>query len=680
MRLRVSIVGVVVLALAGAAVPGEEGMRVLSGEVDGVSARDMMKAYLLRQIDAAWQRWQDDYETRTTPEEIAAYQKRLREKFVEALGGFPERTPLNPQVVGVIERDGYRVEKVIFESQPKLFVTALLFVPESDSFEPPYPGVLVPCGHADDAKAHTEYQTMGASLALNGMAALVFDPIEQGERMQLLDDQGKWIMWGTQAHTMVGIGSMLLGRNTATYEIWDGMRGIDYLQARSEVDPERIGCTGNSGGGTQTSYLMALDDRIVAAAPSCYLNYQARQLRTATGDAEQNIYGQLDFGMDHPDYLMMRAPVPILICAATKDFFDINATWESFRFAKRLYSRMGYAGRVDLLENNAGHNYNTLQRTGVLRWLARWLCNNDAPLAEPEIQVLSEEEVRCTPRGQVMLLEGARSTYDLNEDYENELAARRRDLWAATPRPDLLKRVRQVAGIRTLDALPEPEIDTVGDVQRDGYRIEKLILKPEHGIYLPALMFVPAETATSPPVLYLHEEGKEKDAAPGGPIEALVSSGQIVLAVDLRGTGETQQTEQGKFGDGIGCDWEDVYKAYVLGRSYAGMRAEDVLTCARFAAQRVSAERVCLMALGNAGVPALHAAALEPQLFSSIKLTGTLVSWANVVHTRPTRNQLVNAVHGALEVYDLPDLAGTLGDVLTIEEPVDALGNVAHSR
>ena len=210
------------------------------------------------------------------------HQKRMREEFLKAIGGLPERTPLNPQVVGCISRRGYRVEKIIFESQPKHYVTALMFLPDPQRFKPPYPGVLVPCGHVTVlSKAHPEYQSMGALLALAGMAALVFDPIDQGERMQLLDAKGEAIFPEKGGHTMIGLGCIPLGRNTARFEIWDGMRAIDYLQSRPEVDPQRIGCTGNSGGGTQTSYLMALDDRIRAAAPSCCLVGLPRLLETA---------------------------------------------------------------------------------------------------------------------------------------------------------------------------------------------------------------------------------------------------------------------------------------------------------------------------------------------------------------------------------------------------------------
>ena len=658
--------------ILNAAVFSQNDLSVLPEKIDNISPADMMSRYLRRLAGQKFEDWKAQYEQRKTPEQIAEYQKRLREKFVEAIGGLPERTPLNPQITGIISRDGYRIEKIIFESQPKHYVSALLFLPEAGKYKPPYPGVLVPCGHSANGKAHDAYQTMGALLALNGMAGLVFDPIDQGERSQMPSQLPR--LAGTRAHTMLGIGSILLGRNTARFEIWDGMRAIDYLQSRPEVDPKRIGCTGNSGGGTQTSYLMSLDERIVAAAPSCYITGFERLLDTiGPQDAEQNIHGQLAFGMDHADYLMMQAPMPILICAATEDFFDITGVWNSFRYAKRLYTRMEFAERIDLLENDAGHNYNRLQRQGVVRWMSRWLLDKDVPITEPEIKLLNDEEVLCAPGGQVMNLEGARSTYDLNRDLEKNLASRRKKLWEAGNQAKLLDKVRNIAGIRKLPQLPEPKITRSGTVERDDYQIRKMILTPEDGIYLPALMFIPKTSTGQPPVLYIHEEGKSALAAPGGPIEAMVKAGKCVLAVDVRGTGETQQSKQNKFTDAIGLDWKDVFTAYLLGRSYVGMRAEDVLVCARLL-QKEQAGPVELIAAGNVTIPAIHAAALESDLFASVKLTGMLSSWSNVIELGRSFNQQVNAVHGALTTYDLPDLAATLGEKLIIKEPLDALG------
>ncbi|NQT03854.1 MAG: acetylxylan esterase, partial [Planctomycetes bacterium] len=329
-RQNMCIVVVCLSLLVNTVTFADENLQVLPETINGVKPVDMMNHYLRSQAQKEFEKWKADYEQRKTPEQIAEYQKRLRNKFLEAIGPLPRRTPLKPRITGEVHRNGYKVEKIIFESQPKHYVSAALFLPDSRKHKAPYPGVLVPCGHSRNAKGYETYQTMGALLALNGMAALVFDPIDQGERSQLLSQLPD--LWGTRAHTMIGVGSILLGRNTAWFEIWDGMRGIDYLQSRPDVDPKRIGCTGNSGGGTQTSYLMSLDDRIIAAAPSCYItNLYERIMELGAQDAEQNIFGQLSFGMDHADYLMMRAPTPIMICAATKDFFDIRGTWDSFR-------------------------------------------------------------------------------------------------------------------------------------------------------------------------------------------------------------------------------------------------------------------------------------------------------------------------------------------------------------
>ncbi len=662
-------------ALSTAGSAGQD-LRVLPEKFDGVKPADMMSHYLHGLAQTQFAHWKKRYEKLKTPEQIDEYQKRLRNKFIEAIGGLPERTSLNPQITGVVRRDGYKVEKVTFESQPKHYVSAVLFLPDAPKHKPPYPGVLVPCGHSFNGKASDAYQSMGAFLALNGIAGLVFDPIDQGERGQMLSHWPK--LAGTRAHTMLGVGSILLGRNTARFEVWDGMRAIDYLQSRDEVDPERIGCTGNSGGGTQTSYLMSLDNRIVAAAPSCYITSFERLLDTiGPQDAEQNIHGQIAFGMDHADYLMMRAPTPILVCAATRDFFDIGGTWNSFRYAKRLYSRTGFAERIGLLENDAKHNYNQLQRQGVVRWMARWLLGKDEPITEPNIKLLSDKEIQCTPDGQVMRLPGARSTYDLNRDYEKKLAERREKLWETEDRAKVLDRVREIAGIRTLRELRQPRVVNLEVVDRKGYRVRKMIVTPEDGVHLPALLFEPGSAGRT--VLYIHEEGKQADAAARGPIDDLIEKGRRVFTVDLRGTGETQPGSRGSLSGATGPDWKEVFTAYLLGRSYVGMRAEDILVCARLLKQQHGVP-VELLAVGDVGVPALHAAALEPELFASVKLTRSLRAWSNVIELGRSINQQVNAVHGALRTYDLPDLAGTLGDKLIIEEQLNALGEPVRAR
>ncbi|MDI6447945.1 alpha/beta hydrolase family protein [Anaerobaca lacustris] len=672
MRTKMRIATIVALCLMmEAVVLAGASLRVLPETLDGGPSHEMMSRYLSRQAQPLFEQWRQQYEQRTAPDQIAAYQKNLREQFLHAIGSLPERTPLNPHVTGVIDRDGYTVEKIIFESQPKHYVTALLFLPDRGRHPSPFPGVLVPCGHASQAKAYEAYQTMGALLALNGMAALVFDPIDQGERSQMPAELPG--LWGTTAHTMVGVGSILLGQNTARFMLWDSMRAVDYLQSRPEIDPDRIGCTGNSGGGTQTSHLMALDDRIRVAAPSCYItSFEALLSTIGPQDAEQNVFGQLAFGMDHADYLMMRAPMPILICAATKDFFDIHGTWTSFRSAKRLYTRLDAAERIDLLENDATHNYNRTQREGIARWMSRWLLGKDVAIAEPNIVLLDEDEARCTPDGQVMHLAGARSTYDLNRQFADELAARREGLWAIFGWAVLSEHVRRTAGVRPLAELPQSQIQEPELIEQDGRRIRKVVLTLEDGLYLPALVFHPRGDSVGNALLYLHEGGKEADAGPDGPIDELLKAGRMVVAVDLRGTGETQ-SRHGWGGGRFGPNTKDVLTAYLLGRSYVGMRTEDILICASLLSDRTNGP-VDVIAVGNACVPALHAAALEPDLFGSVRLMGGLRSWADVIASGRSHHQLVNVVHGALGVYDLPDLVRALGDRIVVTEPLDAMG------
>jgi len=666
-----TLAAVVWLSLTVLPVAADE-WTVLPEKVDGIAPKDTMHACLMQRVHQALDRREAEYEKLKTPEQLTAYQDRLRQFFVAALGGFPERTPLNARVLGRQEFDGYRIEKVIFESQPKHYVTAVLYLPDA---KPPYPGVLVPCGHSANGKGAETYQRASILLAKNGLAALCYDPIDQGERYQLLDAKGKPVVGGVTGHTLLNVGSILLGRNTATFRIWDGIRALDYLESRPEVDPKRLGCTGNSGGGTLTSYLMALDGRIEVAAPSCYLTTYRRLLETiGPQDGEQTIHAQIAQGMDHADHVLMRAPKPTLMCTATRDFFDIGGAWQAFRQAKRFYGRMGFAERVDLVETDEPHGFSTQLRVGAVRWMRRWLLKADDAIAESDCPILKDPEIQCTAEGQVMLLDGARNVYDLNREEETRLAEARQKFWQQTDRPRALDEVRRLTGIRKLNELPEMSYDKVGTLARDGYRIDKLALKPEPGICLAALAFVP-EKPSGDAVLYLHPASKQADAAPGGPIEKLVREGRTVLAVELRGVGET-------LGGGrdygvkkyLGQAWDDMTLAYLLQTSYLAMRAEDVIQCARLLAKYPAADaKVHLTALGGMVPPALHAAALEPELFASVTLRNGLRSWTDVVRTPLATNQYQNVVHGALRVYDLPDLLATLPkDKLTVSDPWDA--------
>ena len=648
---------------------------VLGAGVDGVAPPDQMRRHLLVGVDAAREQWKAAYENRTDPNEIRAHYKVLHAKFIEAIGGLPERTPLNPRVTGAIEADGFRVEKVIFESQPQFYVTANLYLPDPTRYAHPVPGVLVPCGHHMPAKAHGEYQSMGALLALNGMAALVFDPIEQGERLQSVDADGRSRFWGTSAHTLDDIQSIPLGQGIARQFIWDGMRALDYLQSRPEIDPDRLGITGNSGGGTQTTHLLALDGRIKAAAPSCYISHLASQLHNSIGDGEQHFFGQLSSGIDHPDLLLMQAPTPVKILAATHDFFKIKDTWETFRHVKRVFTRLGRSEAADILENDAGHNYNRDQREAAAQWLALWLRGENREIREPELKLFTGEELRCTPNGQVMLLPGARSLRDLRREDADRIASQRAKSWSAMNDGQRRAAVRRLANFRELDLIPQARWTPGWTQTVEGYWIESYQVSVEDGaLVIPALWIEPSNPSTEPPVVFASEEGFAEEAGNGGALDRLARAGRRILAIDVRGTGETRQTNQEGMTAAVGRDYWDFYTAYSLGRTFVGMQAEDLLVAVRESQRRTGNKQIDIIAVGSAGLPALHAAFCEPAEFRHVTIDGTLASWDAVVRADSTFGQLMSVVHGALTTYDVPYLVVSLGTAVTVRSPAGPTG------
>lgn len=644
------------LALVCGASPAED-LTCLQPAAGAEASGALFYADLQRQAYARLDRRQEEFEKLKTSDDVAAYQRRLRDFFVQQLGGFPERTPLHAQVVGEIKANGYRIEKVVFESQPQHHVTANLYLPESAG---PHPVVLVSSGHSRTAKTAEYNQRIAIALVTHGIAAFAYDPIGQGERSQILTDDGQPQFNGTTTeHFLIGVGSILVGTNTARYRIWDAMRAIDYVAERPDLDPTRIGMTGCSGGGTLTSYVMALEERVACAAPSCYLTDFRRLIATiGPQDAEQNVFGQVAFGLDQPDYVLLRAPRPTLISSTTGDFFDIGGTWDNYRQAKRVYTRLGFPERVDLVEAEGGHGVQPGNLIAITRWFVRWLLDKDEPVTPAAIDPRSEEVLRCTERGQVLRLPGERSVFDLNAELAKELAEKRRVLWEKTPADEMLEMVRAAAGVRPLDDIPEPKFEDVGRVDRQDYHIDKFVLRTDSGVPLPGLTFHPPEPQDGA-YLYLHEDGKLGDSDPGGPIEKLVREGHVVVAIDLRGTGETSNAKP----DELLGDWKSYYLAYLLGQSMVGLHTEDVITAGRFVAhyKTKTPRKVHVIAVGRHTVPALHAAALAPDLFASVTLQKPIAAWSPIVEQPAPAGLLTTTVHGALKVYDLPDLARVVG-------------------
>jgi len=581
--------------------------------------RKMLYTYLQGECGKAFEARRREVAAMKSEDDLRKRQESLRAKFIEALGGFPEKTPLNARVAGTVKADGFRVEKVIYESRPDHHVTGNLYIPEGKG---PFPGVLVPCGHSDKGKAEEAYQRISLLLVKNGFVVLCYDPIGQGERMQLLGADGKAAIKGnTTEHTMSGIGALLVGWSCASFRIWDGIRSIDYLASRPEVDPKRLGCTGNSGGGTMTSYLMALDDRIAVAAPSCYITTLERLFATiGPQDAEQNITGQVAFGMEQTDYVTMRAPKPTLICTGTQDFFDIQGSWTTFREAKQVYAMIGHAERVDLIEYNDKHGFSQPRREAALRWMRRWLQSVDEATVETPTPTFKEEELRCTSTGQVLSELRGKSVFDLSLERGRTLAASRPGM---DPRP-----------WRPLDLPPKMHGGDRGWIEVEpGVRLA----------YRPDAEALPADQR----LVVFHKEA-------------------ATVAVDLRGYGES--APEGK-AQPFGADWKEAFLSIHLDRPLLVQRSWDLRT-----ANAALGRGWAVTARGKAVPAALYAAAHEKAI-PELTLEGGIVSWDSVLRHPVTTLELSNVIPGALERFDLPDLAAQMAPrKLTILSPVDGAG------
>lgn len=622
----------------------------------------LLYAHLQREALQLLAQRREAFDKLQTPDQCRAWQTERRHRFEAAIGKFPERCPLEPRVVGQLDGEGYRVEKIILQSRPQHHVTAALYLPLGKG---PFAAVLVACGHSRTAKASDYNQAMCIALAQHGIAAMCYDPIGQGERSQQIDADGRPVQSGTTTeHFLMGVGSILVGRNTAHYRTWDGMRCADYLISRKDILADKLGCTGCSGGGTMTSYLMALDDRIACAAPACYITTFERLIQTiGPQDAEQNIFGQLAFGMEQTDYLLMRAPKPTLVCSTTEDFFDITGTWDTVRQAKRFYGWLDAPECVDVVEGPGKHGIHALGRRTMVHWMRRWLTGVDQPVTETELKYWKEAELQCTPRGQVLLEPGERSVYQLNAELAERLAEQRRGAWKDGPPPGICDEIRRRIAARPLADLPKRTARPLASEPKDGYHIERIALEAEGQLPLACLRFVP-EKPTGAVAVVFDGDGKAAQAAAkpdaASAAQQLVKQGIVVLAVDLSGLGETAV---GKPSTTLAPEWKEAYLAYLMGRSLVGLRAEEVLAAARWTRdeQRPPPGQLTLIARGRAVVAALHAAALEPDLFAECRFEDGLDSWHGIAG-KPSGEYLADVVHEALASYDLPDLRTLLGD------------------
>ncbi|MHC4406984.1 MAG: alpha/beta hydrolase family protein, partial [Planctomycetota bacterium] len=358
-----------------------------------------------------------------TKADAEAYVRSVQKKTRESFGPFPEKTPLAPRVTGVVDRDAYKIEKVVFESRPGFLVTANLYVPKGRAF--PLPGVVGTCGHSSNGKCAEAYQSFAQGLARLGYVVLIYDPIGQGERLQYPNEDLKSrIGVGVREHLYAGNQQFLVGDFLGTWRAWDGIRALDYLLTREEVDPQHLGVTGNSGGGTMTTWLCGVEQRWTMAAPSCFVTTFRRNVENELpADTEQCPPKALALGLDHDDFLAALAPKPIIILAKEKDYFDVRGTQEAYRRLKRLYTLLGAEENVALFVGPTHHGYSQENREAMYRWFNRATGVSDAQ-AEPALVIEDDKTLWCTPHGQVAELE-SRTVYSFTKAKSQALAKKR---------------------------------------------------------------------------------------------------------------------------------------------------------------------------------------------------------------------------------------------------------------
>lgn len=595
-----------------------------------------------------------------TKADAEAYVREVRESCRACFGPLPETAPLNAKTTGKLERDAYTLEKVTFESRPGFVVTANLYVPKGSKGK--CPGVVGSCGHSANGKAAEAYQSFAQGLARMGYVVLIFDPIGQGERSQYAHlPKGPRPGIGVGEHLLAGNQQFLVGEFFGTWRAWDGIRALDYLLSRPEVDPKHVGITGNSGGGTMSTWLCALDDRWTMAAPACFVSTFRRNFENELPqDTEQCPPGALVAGLDHSDFLACMAPKPVAILAKEKDFFDVRGSEEAFARLKSLYKLLGAEDNVSLHVGPTGHGFSIENREAMYRWFNRATGISDAK-TEPKLTIEKDEDLWAAPGGKVSELK-SRTVWSFTQEKAERLAKRKKapDLKSAVAAALKLPERAGVSEYRVLRPTsgrkyPLPHattyvLDTEAPAVAVVYRLsaEQLLSRPPK-TDAPALLYVSHQSADDE----LRDEPLLAELAKAEP-------NATVYACDARGIGESRPDTCGtnQFLNPYGSDYFYAIHGLMLNRPYVGQKIHDVLRVLDWLAG-FGHKEVHLAAKGWGTIPAAFAALLHDRV-TRVTLKNALTSFATVAESEVYGWPLSCFVPNALATFDLPDCYAAL--------------------
>ena len=622
-----------------------------------------------------------------TKSDAEGYVLKVQQKIRRCFGPEPERTPLNARVTKVVEREQYRIENLIFESRPGFLVTANLYLPKNR--KGPFPGVVGSCGHSANGKAGDAYQPFAQTLAKLGYVCLIFDPIGQGERLQYVDENFKPQRGiGVAEHLHAGNQQFLVGEFFGAWRAWDGIRALDYLLSREEVDPKHVGITGNSGGGTMTTWLCGLERRWTMGAPGCFVTTFRRNLENELpADTEQCPPRVLAEGLDHSDFLAAMAPKPVIILAKERDYFDVRGATEAYLRLKRIYSLLGAPDNVQLQIGPTEHGYSVENREAMYRFF-----NHAVGLppieSEPEPIIEKDETLACTPHGQVAELK-SRTVFSFTSERSRELAAKRKPLngdelkaalcdalklpvgWVESSRPTNSDSQRDKDGGSRTSTHPTNVFDTPPE-----YRILRAIkrnypkphathyaVETEPGMFSVVTMLTDKPHYSRPPqnvgraILYVAHQSSDDELTNDPFVKELLAAEPTVpfFACDVRGVGESRPDTCGvdQFARPYGSDFFYSAHAIMLDRPYVGQKSFDVLRVLDWLAS--FGQREIHLAAKGWGTPPATFAAVLAKTVTQITLKESLDSYAAIAEDENYKWPLSSFVPGVLSQFDLPD-------------------------
>lgn len=620
----------------------------------------MVQSYFTNYVRGAEQIGEKARAALKTKEDAEQYVATVRRKILESFGPLPEKTPLEPRITGTVDRDTYKIEKVIFESRPGYLVAGNLYIPKGRKF--PLPAVVGTCGHSDTGKAQLTYQSFAQGLARLGFIVLIIDPVGQGERVQYPDGKGKSkIGIGVKEHLYMGNQQSLVGEFLGSWFAWDGIRALDYLLTREEVDPKRIGVTGSSGGGTQTTWLCGLEQRWAMAAPSCFVTTFRRNMENELpADTEQCPPRALALGLDHSDFIAAMAPKPVILLAKEADFFDVRGTQEAFARLKRLYGLLGAEDKIELCITPGEHAYSQGSREAMYRWFHR-ASGLEAPAGEPALTIEDDKTLWCTPNGSVAEL-GSKTLCSFTKEKSQRLARSRRPVTGEA----LTRALAWALKLPPRKGVPEFNIlRTVARRQYPAVRPQPTCYAVETEAGITALVTRLSDKAhiARPPqapgraVLYIANESSDAELREEALVGELLKAeaGAEFFACDVRGIGESRPNTCGidTFKDPYGCDFFYAVHAQMLGRPYVGQRTHDVLRVIDWL-RSFGHEEVHLAASGWGTLPALFAALLSPQVVQ-VTLKNAPNAYAEMAENEEYNAPLSALLPGVLARFDLPD-------------------------